>query len=353
MAVQLGTILNRFPELLKLQQGTPSLPIEKLQAAHLAAASDMIFVSDAKHLNDAKRGQSQIWVVQTKLLESIAEPLPENLVLSPNPYLAMALVAKAFFPLKPGVVPVDGKEIHPTAIISSSAKVGRNVKIGPGAVISDACHISDDAIIGANCVLEPNVKIGERTHIHPLVFIAHSCEVGADCEIKPHSTIGGEGFGFAHDNKGHHHRITHYGRVIIEDRVHIGASVQIDRGTFDDSRIGAGTKIDNHSHFGHNIRIGQDTILVGGQLVAGSVSIGSNCIFGGRVNIAGHLDIVDGVQLMATSSVGKSIEKPGQYGGLPIQSASDAMKTRAALPLVPKLRKQVIRILKKLEMEEE
>jgi UDP-3-O-[3-hydroxymyristoyl] glucosamine N-acyltransferase len=200
-------------------------------------------------------------------------------------------------------------------------------------------------------MLEPNVKIGERTHIHPLVFIAHSCQVGADCEIKSHSTIGGEGFGFAHDNKGHHHRITHYGRVIIEDRVHIGSGVSIDRGTFDDSRIGSGTKLDNHSHFGHNIRIGQDTILVGGQLYAGSVSIGSNCVFGGRVSIQGHLEICDNVQLMGLTAIGKSIDKPGQYGGLPVQKINDELRTRAVLPFLPKMKRQIARIMKKLEMD--
>jgi UDP-3-O-[3-hydroxymyristoyl] glucosamine N-acyltransferase len=219
-------------------------------------------------------------------------------------------------------------------------------------VISDGCVIGDEVIVGANTVLEPKVKVGRGTHIHPLVFIGHSCEIGAECEIKPNTTIGGEGFGFAHDEKGRHYRITHYGRVIIEDRVDIGAGVQIDRGTFDDSHIGEGTKIDNHSHFGHNIRIGEHSILVAGALVAGSVSIGSHCIIGGRTNIGGHLQITDGVQLMATSSVAKSIDKPGQYGGLPIQDAQDAMKTRAVQPLLPKLRKQVNRILKKLEMEE-
>jgi UDP-3-O-[3-hydroxymyristoyl] glucosamine N-acyltransferase len=352
MAVELEKILKRFPELLHLQQGAAALPVEGLQAAHLASASEMIFVSEAKHLHDAKKGQSQVWVVQTKLLESISLPLPENLILSPNPYLAMALIGKEFFPLKPGIVPVDAIEVHPTAVISKSAKIGRHVKIGPGAVVSDGCIVADDAVIGANSVLEPFVKIGPRTHIYPLVFIAHSCEIGSDCEIKPHSTIGGEGFGFAHDNRGQHHRITHYGRVIVEDRVHIGAGVQIDRGTFEDSRIGEGTKLDNHSHFGHNIRIGKNSILVGGQLIAGSVSIGSNCIFGGRVSVAGHLDVTDNVQLMALTAIGKSIEKPGQYGGLPIQDANDVLKTRAILPLLPQLRKQVLRILKKLDMEE-
>lgn len=353
MAVQLEKIIERFPELLQLQQGSPATPVERLQAGHLATASEMVFVSDAKHLNDAKRGGSQIWVVQTKLLESLPKPWPQTVIASPNPYLAMAWVGKAFFPLKPGITPVDGIAIHPTAVISSTARIGKNVKIGPGAVISDGVELSDDVIIGANTVVEPMVKIGARTHIHPLVFIGHSCEIGRDCEIKPHTTIGGEGFGFAHDHKGQHHHITHYGKVIVEDRVHIGASVQIDRGTFDDSRIGEGTKLDNHSHYGHNIRIGKNTILVGGQLFAGSVSIGSNCIFGGRVSIQGHLDICDNVQLMGITAVGKSIDKPGQYGGLPVQNMKDELRTRAVLPFLPKMKKQISRILKKLEMDDE
>src|SRR4051812_36166373 len=118
MAVQLKDMIERFPELLKIQQGTASLTVTRLHVPHLATASDMIFVSDKKHLNDAKRGQSQIWVVQTKLLEAIPQPWPENILVSPNPYLAMALISRDFFPLKPGVVPVDGKHIHPTSVIS-------------------------------------------------------------------------------------------------------------------------------------------------------------------------------------------------------------------------------------------
>lgn len=356
MAVQLGSILNRFPELLQLQEATESFAstsVEGIQANHLASASEMVFVSEAKHLNDAKRGRSQIWVVQNKLIESLPKPWPKNLIASPNPYLAMALIGKAFFPLKPGIIPVDEIAQHPTAVISSTAKIGKNVKIGPGAVISDGVELANDVIVGANTVLEPFVKVGPRTHVHPLVFIGHSCEIGADCEIKPHTTIGGDGFGFAHDNKGQHYPITHYGKVIIEDRVHIGSSVNIDRGTFDDSRIGEGTKLDNHSHFGHNVRIGKNTILVGGQLFAGSVTVGSNCVFGGRVAVQGHLNICDNVHLMGITAVGKGIDKPGQYGGLPVQKMNDELRTRAVLPFLPKMKKQISRILKKLEMEDD
>ena len=352
MGIQLISILDRFPILLKLEQGDQNFTVDRVQSALLAGPNDMVFVSEAKHLDETTKSKSQLWVVQKGLIANLPKDFNGTLVSSSNPYLAMALIGKEFFPLKPGVTPVDGVAIHPSAVIAKTARLGHRVKIGPGAVISDGCLINDDVVIGANSVIEPNVKIGSRTHIHPLVFIGHSCEIGADCEIKSNSTIGSEGFGFAHDQKGQHHRLTHYGSVIIENRVQIGAGVQIDRGTFEDSYISENVIIDNHCHFGHNIRIGRNSTFVGGTLVAGSVSIGANCLFGGRVTISGHLSICDNVQLMGKTAIGKSIDKPGQYGGLPVQPMKDVLKTRAILPLLPQMRKQLLRILKKLEMEE-
>lgn len=351
MTPTLKQMIDKFPELIKLEMGDSATRIEGLQTPKLASENQMVFLSEPKHLAEASSTQAMTWVIHLKMKDSL-EKKPKNLLISPNPYLAMAMVSKEFFPNKPGVRPVDGHDIHPSAVISSSARLGAGVRVGPGAVIGDRCEIADEAVIGANAVLEPFVKVGARTHIHPLVFVGHSCEIGSDCEIKPNSSIGGEGFGFAQDQKGHHHRITHYGRVIIEDRVHIGANVQIDRGTFEDSRIGEGTKIDNHCHFGHNIQIGKHTIIVGGMLVAGSVQLGSHCVFGGRTTLKGHIKIGDHVHLMGLSSIGKDITEPGQYGGPPIQPVKDILRQRALIPLLPEMRKQILRILKKLEMEE-
>lgn len=353
MAVPIADILARFPDLLKFERGNRETAVRCIQASRIATPQDLIFVSEAKHLEEARQSHCRNWVLKSNLAKEIDAQSIETLILSPNPYLAMALVAKAFFPLDPGLVPVDGAAVHPSAVIATSARLGRHIKIGPGAVISDHVELSDDVVIGANCVIEPSVKIGARTRIHPLVFIGHSCVIGQDCEIKPHTTIGGAGFGFAHDEKGGHHSLTHYGRVIVADRVSIGSNVQIDRGTFEDSFIGENVKIDNHSHFGHNIVIGKNTIVVAGALVAGSVKIGSNCLFAGRTSISGHLEITDNVQLMALTAVGKPITAPGQYGGLPIQDYKDVLKSRAVIPLLPKLKKQVSRILKKLEMEDD
>lgn len=352
MGINLSSIIEKFPELLKFEKGDKNAPITGLQTAALAAAGDIIFLSEAKHLADTATTRAGTWVVSLKLVKDLPASFKGNLLVSPNPYLAMALVGKEFFPAKPGIVPVDGQAIHSSAVIAQSARLGKNVRVGPGAIISDGCVIGDDAIVGANTVLEPHVKVGQRTHIHPLNFVGHSCEIGDDCEIKPSSIIGGEGFGFAHDAKGDHYRITHYGRVIIENRVHIGSGVHIDRGTFEDSRIGENVIIDNHCHFGHNIRIGHHTIVTGGNLMAGSVTIGNHCVFGGGSIVTGHVQVTDKVQLAGRSVVSKSVDKSGQYGDYPLQPVKDALKARATLALLPQLRKHVSKILKKLDMEE-
>jgi len=350
MTVSLREMLEKFPDLLTLTKGSPDTPITSLKDALNATPSDLIFVFSPKHLKEATTTQSQVWVVHKDLTDGLPKTVTTVLA-SPNPQLAMARVAKQFFPLTGHHLPIQGPKIHPSAQISTSAKIGENCLIGPGAVIGDHCEIGADCVIGANSVIEPGVKIGPRTHVHPLVFIGHACEIGSDCEIHPNTTIGSDGFGYAYDAAFKPERLTHYGRVILEDRVHVGAGVQIDRGTYLDSRIGADTKIDNHSHFGHNIEIGKNTIIPGGMVAAGSAKIGSYCMFGGRTTVGGHLEIPDKTKIAAVSVVGKSVAKAGEYGGFPLQELSENLKTRVAMRHLPELVKQVRQIMKHLGLK--
>lgn len=289
-------------------------------------------------------------MVATDLVEKVPASVPTVLA-SPNPTLALARVGARHFAERRAQQILAGPRIHPSAQIAASAKVGENCVIGPGAVIGEHCQIGANTRIGANSVIEPHSSLGEDCVIHPLVFIAHSCVIGNRCEIKPQSCIGGEGFGYAQDQKFNHYRITHYGRVVLEDDVHIGAGVQIDRGTFGESRIGQGTKIDNHCHFAHNISVGRNTLITGGMITAGSVTIGSNCVFGGRTTVKGHLKIGDRTQFGGISVVGNDILEPGQYGGFPALELSKEMRIRASQRQLPDLVKQVRRILKHLGLE--
>jgi UDP-3-O-[3-hydroxymyristoyl] glucosamine N-acyltransferase len=352
LSLPLSVILEKYSQLIQPSSIKSEAEITGLNSPDLAQPNELIFVSDAEHLRAAFAGASRFWVVQKKLAAAASFPPDVVVLTSPNPQLLMSFLAKDHFPVQKNKMPFDGHPRHPSACISAEAQIGKNVLIGPHATVSAGCVIEDDCIIGANTTLEADVKIGRGSHIHPQVFIGHSTVIGRYCEVHPQTSIGTEGYGYAHDERGAHHRITHYGKVILRDHVHIGAGVQIDRGTFGDSVIGEGTKIDNHCHFGHNIRIGKHTLVTGGMIVAGSTTLGSHCVFGGRTTIAGHLEVSDQVQIAGLSGVTKSIEKPGAYGGYPLQPLKRALKTTATLAHLPEMRKNLSAVMKALGLKE-
>lgn len=309
---------------------------------------DLVVISEPAHLAEASAGQSKVWLVPSKMVSEDLQKNGVTLLAADNPKLCMALIAKEYFRPSAHHVPVGESRIHSSAAVDPTAHVGKDVIIGPYAVIGKHCRLDDGAIIGAHSVLENGVSVGAKTHIHPHVFIGHDCVIGGECEIKPHAVLGGEGFGYATDLKTmRHERITHFGKLVLGDRVHVGSGTTIDRGTFADSRIGDDAKIDNLCHFGHNIEIGQGTIVTGGVVVAGSAKIGSFCVIGGGTCIAGHLEIADQVQIGGMSGVTKSIPEKGAYGGYPLQPLRDYLKTQSSLPSLPQLRKDVAHLLKK------
>ena len=243
----------------------------------------------------------------------------------------------------------DGIRIHPSAVISESARVAETAIVGPNAVIGANAHIGDACVIGANTTVESDVAIGEGTHIHANVFIAHGTVIGKHCEIHPTTSLGTEGYGYAHDEQFNHYRHVHYGRLVIEDDVHVGACVTIDCGHFADAVIGRGTKIDNHCHLGHNIRVGKNCLMVADFMAAGTVVIGDNNVFGGRSGISDHVTIGDNMQFAALSAIFKDIDEPGRaFGGHPLQPVNDYLKACASIVHLPSMRKNLARIMRKL-----
>lgn len=348
----LKDLLEIFSDQIKLISGDFKGPISGLSQPKEAKSSELVVISDKSLLEEAKSGSSSIWVVHTKLISEDLKQLPIALISCDQPKVFMAQLAQRFFRPTDHHLLEGEARIHPSAVIDATASIGREVVIGPNAVIGKNVQIGDHSIIGAGAIVENHVKIGHNSHLHPQVFIGHHCEVGNFCEIKPQAVIGGEGFGYATDvKKMKHHRITHFGRVILEDGVHIGSGTTIDRGTFADSRIGAETKIDNLCHFGHNIEIGKGTIVTGGVVVAGSVKIGSACVIGGGTCIAGHLEITDQVQIGGLSGITKSITESGAYGGYPLQPLKDYLKTQSSLTSLPRLRKTVSQLEKHLDKD--
>lgn len=337
-------ILKTFPQYIREIHGPHHTQFRLISALENIEPHSMVFITHEKHLPTVLASAASVILVPASFKKETLS-LEKTWLLSPQPELAMRSIKNEFF-LETPYRSRGLQAIHPSAHIDSSAHLDETVEVGPGAVISSGVEIGARSYIGANAVIERNVKIGADTTIHPLVYVGHSCVVGNHCEIMPQSTIGSEGFGYAHDEKGQHHRIPHSGRVVLHDNVHIGASCSIDRGTIEDTVIGQGTKIDNQCHLAHNSVVGKNCLITAQFGMAGSSKIGNHFISGGKASVTGHVTITDNVQISGMSGVTKNIDHPGQYGGFPLQPLRDYLKTKAAMVQLHELRKQIQSFLK-------
>lgn len=349
--VAVAKIIEQFPELLSLYKGSAATDVQKTAAANTAEHSVIVFASSEADLKNALSGSAEVVVAHSKFIDDI-DSTNKTIITSDNPYLAMALVGQHFFPILANKTSYAQEDIHPSAVICETASIGTGTKIGPNAVIGENVRIGINSVIGPNTTIEANVVIGNESHVHAQCFIAHDCELGNRVEVQPTTTVGTAGYGYAHDQEGNHYPIPHYGKVILEDDVQIGAGVNIDRGVFDDTVFGRGTKTDNHCHFAHNSKVGENCLITAGFIVAGSTKIGNNYVTGGRVSMSGHIEVADNVQTGAMTVVTKSIEKAGNYAGFPMQDHKDAIKTQVSLAALPDMRRDLKGIKRKLKQLE-
>jgi len=243
-----------------------------------------------------------------------------------NPYLYFAKVSQLLNTSK-----TLKKEIHKSAIIHPSCKLGQDVYIGPNVVIEENVSLGDDVIIHAGSIIESDSAIGNASVIHPHVVIKTNTIIGKNCILYAGCIIGSDGFGYAKDDS-KWLAIPQIGRVILGDNVDIGSNSTIDRGALDDTIISSGVKIDNLVQIGHNCLIGENTIIAGCVGIAGSAKIGKNCAIGGAAMILGHLSITDNVTISPGSMITRSIKTSGTYTALmPFQDHETWLKTAAKI----------------------
>ena len=243
-----------------------------------------------------------------------------------NPYLYFAKVSQLLNPSKS-----LKKEVHKSAIIHPSCKLGQDIYIGPNVVIDENVSIDDGVVIHAGSMIEADSVIGKASVIHPHVVIKANTIIGKNCTLYAGCVIGSDGFGYAKDDN-KWLAIPQTGRVILGDNVDIGSNSTIDRGTLDDTIISSGVKIDNLVQIGHNCMIGENTIIAGCVGIAGSAKIGKNCAIGGAAMILGHLSITDNVTISPGSMITRSIKTSGTYTALmPFQDHEAWLKTAAKI----------------------
>lgn len=204
---------------------------------------------------------------------------------------------------------VDSSNIHETA------KIGEGCCIAHDAFIGENVEIGDNVIIGHGTVIEANCKIGSGSKIRNNVSISFSI-IGQDAIINSGARIGESGFGII-PTGGKMVYVKQLGRVIIGDRVRIGANTTIDRGSIEDTIIGNDTVIDNLVQIGHNVHIGERCIIVSQVGIAGSTIIGNDVVLAGQVGIAGHVKIGDGVIAAAKSGIASNVADKQVVGGIP------------------------------------
>ena len=242
---------------------------------------------------------------------------PVAVLLMENPYLGYAKAAQFFNP-----PPLFTASIHPTAVVSPDATVGKNVFIDAHVVIQAGAVVGDNAVIEAGCTIQEHVTIGSYTHLKPRVTLYSNTKLGERVIIHSGAVIGSDGFGLANE-KGIWIKIPQLGGVVIGDDVEIGANTTIDKGALEDTIIGTGVKLDNQIQIGHNVIIGDHTAIAGCVGIAGSTRIGKHCMIAGGVGIVGHIEIVDRVHITGGSIVLQSILSPGVYSsGTPLQTNS-------------------------------
>ena len=243
-----------------------------------------------------------------------------------NPYLYFAKVSQLLNPSKS-----LKKEVHKSAIIHPSCKLGLDIYIGPNVVIDENVSIDDGVVIHAGSMIEADSVIGKASVIHPHVVIKANTIIGKNCTLYAGCVIGSDGFGYAKDDN-KWLAIPQTGRVILGDNVDIGSNSTIDRGALDDTIISSGVKIDNLVQIGHNCMIGENTIIAGCVGIAGSAKIGKNCAIGGAAMILGHLSITDNVTISPGSMITRSIKTSGTYTALmPFQDHEAWLKTAAKI----------------------
>jgi UDP-3-O-[3-hydroxymyristoyl] glucosamine N-acyltransferase len=213
-----------------------------------------------------------------------------------------------------------GTEAHvaPLAVIGTRVRIGARVTVESGAVIGDDVEMGDDCRIGANAVCYPGTRLGHRV------------------VLKAGAVVGGPGFGFLRGNEGHR-KLPHLGACIIEDDVEIGSGSCVDRGSFEDTIVGRGTKIDNLVQVGHNVQLGPRCLVMATTGIAGSCRIGSDVVIAGGVGIADHVTIGDRAVVGAKSVIfgpGR-VPEDAAVSGYPARPHRAFLRAQAALYRLP------------------
>lgn len=334
-----------------LTNGAAEDRVGRLAALADAGPGDLTFLANPRYRSQLAGCRAGAVVVSRDIADQEATVA---LLKTDNPDLAFAQASLLLCPPPP--LP-QGR--HPTAVVAPDAKLGDNVAVGAGTVVEAGAEI------GAGTVLYPQVyvgagsKIGSGCCVYPGVVLYHQVTVGDRCIIHAGAVIGSDGFGFAWTGK-NYAKIPQVGTVVIENDVEIGANTCIDRARFGETRISAGTKLDNLIQIAHNVKIGPLCAFAAQVGIAGSAEVGAGVQMGGQAAVVGHIKVGSGLTIVGQSAISKSI--PGREAGVgkerltwidsPAQPLREHLEEARNLKALGKLRQTVRELEQRLSLLE-
>jgi UDP-3-O-[3-hydroxymyristoyl] glucosamine N-acyltransferase len=247
------------------------------------------------------------------------------LIAVPSVQHAFVAVCELFYPDCHRFAGPFNQGVDPTAIIGKNVRLGAGVVVGPGAEVGDGTDIGPNTVIGRGVAVGRDCVIAGNSVIQ-CAFIGDGVSILAGAQI------GMPGYGFASSAAGHA-KIPQLGRVIIQDKVEVGACTTIDRGAIGDTVVGEGTKIDNLVQIGHNTQIGRHSIIVSQVGISGSTEIGDFVVLAGQVGVSDHAKIGSGARLGGKCGVfmGQELEGGKDYGGIPAKPVREWLREISAV----------------------
>ncbi len=303
-----------------------------------AVAGDLTFMSSSKFIGELKVTEASIVLVPEDCPHEPRSGQAFFKVKHPSLALARACesLAQALWPKRPG-------GIHPSSVIDSSASVHESAYIGPFCVIGENASVGPASQVHSGTAIGTDVSIGEECWLSPNVILLRDTKLGDRVRIHSGAVIGADGFGYEF-NGSSHEKEPQLGWVEIESDVEIGANSAIDRGRLVATRVGEGTKIDNHVQIGHNVQIGKHCILCAQVGIAGSTVIEDFVVFGGRAGASGHLTIGEGAQIAGCSAAFSDLDPKSVSGGTPAIPLNAYQRITVVQRKLPELFKRLQRL---------
>jgi len=334
-----GFTLGKIAEVLQARlEGDPARVVVGVAPLDSAGPDQISFITDTRYHDAARASRAGAFLASPDITG-----LPAPALRCATPQQAMIDLIRLFHPAVPAPPGVDR-----TAVVAVDAHVDPAVSIGPLCVIESGAVISAGVRLHALVHVGAGVQIGEGTEIYPHVSLRDGVRLGRRVIIHGGAVLGADGFGFAFDGRGHR-KIPQVGGVLIEDDVEIGANTTIDRATFGDTIIRRGTKIDNLVQIGHNVEVGEHSLLVAQVGISGSSRLGKGVVLAGQVGVADHVTLGDGVVAGAQSGIPSSLEAGEKVMGTPARPAIQAKRIMVAEARLPELLRQVRALEKRLD----